>query len=179
MRVLVLGSERMIKVGTETSIGAEIPALPDDYHHQGEVEEVDRQQIFPFEREKLVDTQTRISPLEPDDYKGENESFEEEPYDRGDIAHDFVESVPSGNAERHPAAEEHQSGDAGHNEQVQIFGQIEESEVNTGILGVVTGGKLAFCLGKVKRAAVSLGCTGNHVNHKSDDGGHMGRKINQ
>jgi len=43
----------------------EIPSLPDDNHHQYKVHQVNRQQVFPFECEQLVDTQTGISPLEP------------------------------------------------------------------------------------------------------------------
>ena len=40
--------------------------------------------------------------------------------------------------ERHPSSEEHKGGDTRHDEQVEVFCKIEESEVNTGVFGVIT-----------------------------------------
>ena len=45
--------------------------------------------------------------------------------------------------------------------------------MDTRIFGMVTGGKLALGLGKVKRAAVGLGSTSDHVDDKGDQRGHM------
>ena len=56
-----------------------------------------------------------------------------------------------------PAAEEKEGGHTRHDEEVKIFGEVEESEVDTGILRVVTCRQLALGFGKVKRAAVGLG----------------------
>ena len=87
-------------------LGLEMPSEDDDENHQHEIDEIDGKEIFPFERQQLVDTETGKCPLEPDDDERENESFAKEPNDRRDIVHDMVESFPTGDMERHPAAEE-------------------------------------------------------------------------
>ena len=39
--------------------------------------------------------------------------------------------VPAGNMERHPAAKEKQRGHTADNKQVEIFGKVEETEMDT------------------------------------------------
>ena len=147
----------------------------DDYH-QHQVDKVDWQQVFPFERQQLVDTQTGECPLKPDDDERQGECLEDKPYYAGDVVHDGVEAVPTGEVEGHPAAEEKEGGNTRHDEEVEILGEVEEAEVHTRILGVVTGGKLALGLGKVKRAAVSLGRACYKVDNEGDDCGNMARE---
>ena len=75
--------------------------------------------------------------------------------------------------EGHPAAEEHEGGDSGDDEEVEVLGQVEEAEVYAGVLGVVAGGELVLCLGKVEWAAVGLGGGGYDVDDECDDGGYV------
>ena len=83
-----------------------MPVEYDDEHHECEVHHIDGQEVFPLEGEQVVDSEAGECPLEPDDDERENESFAKEPNDRRDIVHDMVESFPTGDMERHPAAEE-------------------------------------------------------------------------
>ena len=135
-----------------------MPSECDDANHQSEVKQADGEQVFPFEGEQLVDTQTGESPLEPNDDERQADSLGDKPNGSGNIIHYGIEAVPASDVERHPAAEEQQRGNAGNDKQVEVFGQIEETEMDTGILSVVTGGKFTFSFGKVKRATVCFGC---------------------
>ena len=56
---------------------------------------------------------------------------------------------------------------------VEVFGQVEEAEVDAGVFGMVSGGKFALGFGKVKWAAVGLGCSGNHVYDEGYDCGNV------
>ena len=47
----------------------EVPPGEDDDHHKHKVHQIDREKIFPLQREKLVDAQTGIRPLEPDNHE--------------------------------------------------------------------------------------------------------------
>ena len=145
----------------------DIPAEHHNGNHQHEVEQVDGEEVFPLQLQKLVDTQTGEGPLEPYYHERDKERFAKEPHNRGYVAHNLVETVPSLNAERHPAAEEHQRGHAGDDEQVEVFGKIEETEMDTGIFRMVSGGKLRLGLGEVERATVGLGRTGDKVDYES------------
>ncbi len=120
--------------------------IDDDKGHQNEVYQVDRQKVLPFEREQLVDTQTGECPLEPDDDKRQHYGLGDKPQGSGNKPHDMVEAIPTGHLERHPAAEEKEGGDACNDKEVEVLGEIEEAEVDTGILGMVTGRQLALGL---------------------------------
>ena len=74
--------------------------------------------------------------------------------------------------QRHPPAQEKGGGDARRDKQVQVFGQIEETEVHAGILRVVTRRQFLFRLSQVKRPAVGLGVARDEIDdksHQSDD----------
>ena len=62
----------------------------------------------------------------------------------------MVKGIQAGDVERHPASEEEKRGHTLNDKEVKIFGKIEESEMDTRILCVVAGGKLAFSFRKVK-----------------------------
>lgn len=47
----------------------DLPAKDDDAHHQGKVEQVDGEEIFPLEFEQVVDAQSGECPFKPYDYK--------------------------------------------------------------------------------------------------------------
>ena len=70
--------------------------------------------------------------------------------------------------QRLPASEEQQGGHTGNDEQVQVLGKVEESEVHAGVFGMITGCELALGFGKVERATVCLGGTGNHIDSWND-----------
>ena len=137
---------------------SDLPSEGYDASHKGKVEKAKRQEIFPFKRKHLVDTQTGECPFKPDNHGRESDGFADEPDNRGDVVHNVVERVPAWDVERQPASEEKKCGGTGDDEKIQVFSQIEESEVNTGIFGVIAGGKLALGFGKVERAAVGFGC---------------------
>ena len=99
--------------------------------HENEIGEGERHQIFPLEGEHLVDSDAGESPLEPDDYKRDEESLCEEPYGSGDSHHNVVETFPSRDNKGHPATEEHEGSNAGDDKEVEVFSEIEESEVDT------------------------------------------------
>ncbi len=82
----------------------------------------------------------------------------------------MVEGIPTGDVQRHPATEEKQRRNACHDEQVEVFREIEETEVYAGILRVVACGELAFSFRKVERAAVCFGRAGYHIDDESYDG---------
>ena len=69
---------------------------------------------------------------------------------------------------RHPAAQEDGGSHAGYNKQVQIFSQIEETEVHTAIFGVVSCRQFAFCFRQVERPTVTLCISGYQVDNESD-----------
>ena len=85
----------------------------------------------------------------------------------------MVERFPTGDVERHPTTEEEQRCHAGNDEEVEVLGEVEETEVDTRILSVVSGSKLALGLGKVERATVGFGSTSNHIYYKCYDSGYM------
>ena len=108
-----------------------MPAEGDDAHHQGEVEEIDGKEILPLERKELVDSQTGESPLEPNDDERKRDGLADKPDGSGNIVHHGVETVPTGNVEGHPAAEEEEGCHACHDKEIEVFGEVEEAEVNT------------------------------------------------
>jgi hypothetical protein len=87
-----------------------VPAGEDNKHHEHQVKQVDGEEILPLKFQQLVDTQARICPFEPNDDKRHEERFTQEPNDRGDIAHNLIETVPTFNAQGHPTAQEKQGG---------------------------------------------------------------------
>ena len=109
----------------------------DDTYHQSEIKEIDWKKILPFKRQELVDTQTGECPLEPDDDVRKENSLTYKPYRSGDIIHYGVETVPTGNMEGHPATEEQQCCYTRYDKKVKVFSEVEESEVDTGIFGVL------------------------------------------
>ncbi len=56
-----------------------LPAEDDDAGHQYKVEQTDRKEVFPFEAEELVDSETGESPLKPDDDERKENRFADEP----------------------------------------------------------------------------------------------------
>ena len=88
----------------------------------------------------------------------------------------MVEAIPAGNMKRHPASEEEERCHTRNNEKVKVLGKIEETEMDTGILGVITGGKLTFGLRKVEGASVCLSGTCYHEYHEGDDSGDVARE---
>lgn len=64
-------------------MGSEMDSVDDDEHHQHEIGQIDRQEIFPLERQELVDAQTGECPLEPNDDKRYGDSLADEPDKRG------------------------------------------------------------------------------------------------
>ena len=48
--------------------------------------------------------------------------------------------------ERHPAAKEKQRGHTADNKQVEIFGKVEETEMDTGVFRMVACCELAFLM---------------------------------
>ena len=70
--------------------------------------------------------------------------------------------------EWHPAAQEDGGSYAGYNKQVQIFGQVEETEVHTAIFGVVSCRQFTFRFRQVERTTVTLCISGYQVDNESD-----------
>ena len=70
--------------------------------------------------------------------------------------------------ERHPTTEEHERRNARHDEKIEIFRKIEESEMYTGILCMVARSQLMLCFGKVERTTVCLSRSGDDVDQESD-----------
>ena len=101
----------------------------DDNDHQQQVGQSDRHQILPFERQYLVDTQAGECPLNPHQQEYYKESFTKEPDEARNIIHYSIEAVQSYDMEWHPATQEDGSSYTGYDKQVQIFGQVEETEV--------------------------------------------------
>ena len=112
--------------------------------HNHQVDQTEWHQIFPLEGKHLVDAHAWISPAYPDEQERHEECLAKEPYYRWNEVHNGVEAFPSGHVKRHPATQEHKRCDTRHDEEVQILCQVEESEVDTRILGVVTGVKLVL-----------------------------------
>ena len=128
----------------------EMPAQSHEHCHKHEIGKRKRHEILPLESEHLVDTYTRERPFEPDDDERYKERLPYKPYDGRYPIHYIVESFPTGDMEGHPSSEEHKGSDTADDKEVEILGEIEEAEMYTGILGVVTCGKLVLSLGKVK-----------------------------
>lgn len=110
---------------------SEVPAEGNANCHKEQVCQSERHHIFPLEGEQLVNSNSWESPLEPNDNKGNEECLPKEPHRRRNPIHNHVEAIPTGNMKRHPSTEEHQRSNAGNDEEVEIFGKIEETEVNT------------------------------------------------
>ena len=65
------------------------------------------------------------------------------------------------------------SGHAGYDKQIQIFRQIKETEVHTGIFRMISGRQFTFRFGKVERATVTFCISGNQIDDESDNGRNM------
>ena len=147
----------------------EMPAESHAKSHQEHISQSERHEILPLESEELVDTHAGESPLKPDDNERDEEGLKHEPDGRGDEIHHIIETIPAGDVERHPTAEEHQGGDTRHDEEVKILSEIEETEMDTGILGVVAGGELMFSLGEVEGATIGFGSRCDDIDQESDE----------
>ena len=84
-----------------------MPSQSNDDSHQHKVKQTQRHKILPLELQYLVDTKTRIRPLDPKQYPYKEESLGQEPYNAGDVIHYSIESVKSCYMQRHPSSEEH------------------------------------------------------------------------
>ncbi len=109
----------------------------DDDDHQQQVRQPDRHQVFPFQRQDLVDAQARERPLDPHQQPHHEERLAEEPHEAADAVHRGVEALPARDVQRHPAPEEDGGRDARDDEQVDELGDVEQPEVHARILGVV------------------------------------------
>ena len=69
----------------------------------------------------------------------------------------------------HPASQKDGSGHAGYDKQIQIFRQIKETEVHTGIFCMISGSQFTFRFGKVERATVTFCISGNQIDDESND----------
>ena len=135
----------------------------DNDDHQQQVRQTDGHEVFPFERQDLVDAQAREGPLDPHQEPDDEEGLAEEPHEARNPVHDGIEALPAGDVQRHPAAEEDRGGNAGDDEQVDELGDVEQSEVHARILRMVSGRELRLGLGQVERPAVDLGVAGDQV----------------
>ena len=142
-----------------------------EYAHEQQVEHGERDEVFPLQRQYLVDAQTGKGPSHPHHEEDDEEGLGKEPHEAGDVVHHRVEAVQPCDVEGHPSAQEDGGGHGGYDEEVQILGQVVEAEVHAAILRVVAGGQLAFGLGQVEGAAVTLGIAGDEVDEEGDDGG--------
>ena len=138
----------------------------EQHHREG-------QQVLPFKRENLVDTQAGERPTLPHEQEHYEERFAKEPHATGYQGHDIVEAFEAGEVYRSPAAEEDCRCHTGADEEVEVFGQVVIAEVHTRILCVVAGSQFALALRQVKRATVTLGVAGNEVNDESQHCGHV------
>lgn len=142
----------------------------DDDDHQQQIDQPDRYQVFPLQRQNLVHAQAREGPFDPHQQPDDEERLAEEPDEARNVVHDGIETLPAGDVQRHPAAEEDRGGYTRDDEQIDEFGHVEQTEMHTRILGVVTGRQLRFGFGKVERPPVHLGVAGDQINHESDHG---------
>ena len=140
----------------------------DDNDHQQQVRQPDGNEVFPFERQDLVDAQARKGPLDPHEQPHHEKRLGEEPHETRNAVHHGVEALPARNVQRHPASEEDGGGDARDDEQVDELGDVEQPEVHARILGVVARRQFRLGLREVERAAVDLGVAGDEVDHEGD-----------
>ena len=141
--------------------------------HNNQVDQADGHEVFPFESQDLVDTQAGERPADPHEQKDNKERLAYKPDDAGDIVHNTVEPVQADDMQRRPASEEDGRGDTRRDEQVQILGKVVEAEVHTRVFRMITSRELAFALGQVERAAVTLGVACYQIDKEGDDGGHV------
>ena len=111
----------------------------DDDDHQQQIDQPDRYQVFPLQRQNLVHAQAREGPFDPHQQPDDEERLAEEPDEARNVVHDGIETLPAGDVQRHPAAEEDRGGYTRDDEQIDEFGHVEQTEMHTRILGVVTG----------------------------------------
>ena len=118
--------------------------------HEDEIDHADWHEVFPLERENLVDSQTREGPAQPHQKEHDEEGLADEPYGAGDVVHHHVESLEACNVQRCPTAQEDGGGHTSTDEEVEVFCQIIIAEVHTGIFRVVAGSQLTLTLREVK-----------------------------
>src|SRR5512137_281757 len=83
-----------------------MPSKQNDGSHQEDVEQVNWQEVFPFECKDLVDTKAWESPFEPHDQENDAEHFQKEPNKSRNEIHYIVKSGPVSEMEWHPASKE-------------------------------------------------------------------------
>ena len=150
-----------------------MPAEYDDDRHEQHVGQSDGHEVFPLKVQDLVHPQTREGPLHPHQQEDHEEGFAEEPHEARDPVHRGVEPVESRDVQRHPAAQKERGGHAGHDEQVDEFGDVEQAEVHARVLGVIPRRELRLGLREVERASVGLGVAGDQIDHEGDAGRDM------
>ena len=140
-----------------------------NYYHQQQVGQSYRNEVLPFEGKYLVDSEPREGPFYPHEKPYDEKCLGEEPDEARNVVHYLIESVESRDMQRHPASEENGRGDARYDEEVDEFGDVEKSEMHSGIFGMVSGGKFGFGLRKVERPPVHLGIACDEVDDERDD----------
>ena len=140
-----------------------------DDDHQQKIDQADRYEVFPFERQDLVDAQAREGPLDPHQQQDHEEGLAEEPDEARDVVHHRVEALPAGNVQRHPTAEKDRGRNTRDDEQIDELGDVEQAEVHARVLGMVSGREFRLGLREVERTAVHLGVAGDQVDHEGDE----------
>ncbi len=95
----------------------------DDDDHQQQIDQPDRYQVFPLQRQNLVHAQAREGPFDPHQQPDDEERLAEEPDEARNVVHDGIETLPAGDVQRHPAAEEDRGGYTRDDEQATVSDQ--------------------------------------------------------
>ena len=68
----------------------------DDDDHQQQIDQPDRYQVFPLQRQNLVHAQAREGPFDPHQQPDDEERLAEEPDEARNVVHDGIETLPAG-----------------------------------------------------------------------------------
>src|SRR5580700_4188416 len=165
-----LKQHRKCKSGTKNCKSLHGQPEADPEAGDNDVGDGDGDEKLPAEAHELVVAEARKRAAHPDIEKEEAEDFGDEPEDREDRREDGTrENVTEERSEgAGPAAEEKQRGDAADGDHVGVFRHEEHGELHGAVLGVITGGELAFGFGQIEGRAVGLREGGHEIDEEGD-----------
>ena len=125
----------------------------------------DRDEHLPAERHQLVVADPGQGAAQPEEAEHQDEHLGQEPEHRPPAA---VRPRPDAGDRpgRAPAAEEQRGGERGDRDHVDVLGQLDQRELERGVLGVVAADQLALALGQVEGKPVGLADHRDEVDHE-------------
>ena len=148
---------------------AVLPPHPDGGDHQDPGQRGGDEDL-PAERHELVIPDPGQRPAQPDEAEQQDQHLAQEPQQRPPAG---VRPGPQRDRPRcPPAAEEQGGGQAGHRGHVDVLGEVEQRELERGVLGVEAAHQFALALGEVERQPVGLAHHGEQVDEERGEQQH-------